>query len=65
MKTVSESIAEDYARFRLLSKSQQIRLRRKATAFISENPSCANYDGFWRRLSASHVVAASYPETAN
>lgn len=63
MQTINERLAEEYARFRALSLSQQRRLRKKAAEFVAEHPSCAHYDGFWGVLSASHVIAASYPAT--
>lgn len=62
MQTINERLAEEYARFRDLSLPQQRRLRKKASDFIAQHPACAHHDGFWRSLSASHVIAASYTE---
>jgi hypothetical protein len=58
--TIQEQIAKQKEAFRLLSRSRQNHLRRDAEGFCNSNPDCANHNGFWRGLSARHVLEAYY-----
>jgi hypothetical protein len=60
MKTVAEQISIMSAEFAALSVSRKRALAKKASEFIGKNPGCGDNNGFWRGLSARHVIAAAY-----
>lgn len=57
MKTVTEHIDTFRAQFSALSTSRKNTLRREARQFIDRNPGCADNNGFWKGLSARHILA--------
>ena len=57
--TVAFAIEQDALRFRALSRAYRATLRKRALAYIEERPGCGDYIGFWRGLSARHVLAIS------
>lgn len=59
MKTVIEQIEALQALFRSLSARRRSKLARDAREYISRQPHMADSNGFWRGLSARHVIAAN------
>jgi hypothetical protein len=57
--TVAFALEQDAARFHALSRAYRQTLRKRAFAFLEEHPSCGDHNGFWRGLSARHVLAIS------
>jgi hypothetical protein len=57
--TVQDQIAKITADFRELAPAYQGALRRKAYRLTIERPYMADDNGFWRGLSARHVLVAA------
>jgi hypothetical protein len=60
MKTIGEHVSDLKDEFRKLSQSHKRKLASDAIKYIRQNPGCADNNGFWRGLSANHVLSVAY-----